>query len=187
MHSDPTTILAIVFLIAAIVVVAYLLTRRNKTLALQRRFGKEYERTVSERGSEREAQAVLEQRQKRVAQFNIRKLSAAERDRYAEAWRGVQSRFVDDPKGAVIEADDTVVSLMRAEGYPTTEFAQRAEDLSVDHPNVVQNYRAAHDIAVQHREGRATTEDLRQAMIYYRSLFEELLNGRKPEGVREVA
>jgi hypothetical protein len=186
-HSNPTIIVAIVIVIAAIVVVALLLTRRNKTLALQRRFGKEYERTVTERGSEREAQAVLEQRQKRVEHFNIRKLSAAERDRYAEAWRVVQSRFVDDPKGAVIEADDTVISVMKAEGYPMSDFAQRAADLSVDYPNVVQNYRAAHEIALRHREGRANTEDLRQAMIYYRSLFEELLNGRRPDGVREVA
>jgi FtsZ-interacting cell division protein ZipA len=186
-HSNPTIIVAIVVVIAAIVIVALLLARRNKALALQRRFGKEYERTVTERGSEREAQAILEQRQKRVAHFNIRKLSPAERDRYAEAWRRVQSRFVDDPKGAVIEADDTVISVMREEGYPMSDFAQRTADLSVDYPNVVQNYRAAHEIAVRHREGRATTEDLRQAMIYYRSLFEELLNGRKPDGVREVA
>lgn len=187
MHSNPTIIVAIVVVVAAIVAVASLLARRNKTLALQRRFGKEYERTVTERGSEREAQAILEQRQQRVAHFNIRKVSPAERDRYVTAWRGVQSRFVDDPKGAVIEADDTVVSVMRAEGYPMSDFAQRAADLSVDHPNVVQNYRAAHEIAVRHREGRATTEDLRQAMIYYRSLFEDLVNERRPDGVREVA
>jgi hypothetical protein len=186
-HSNPTTIIAIVIVIAAIVAIALLLARRNKTVGLQRRFGKEYDRTVTERGSEREAQAVLEQREKRVATFNIRKLSPAERERYAEAWREVQSRFVDDPKGAVIEADDTVVSLMRAEGYPMSDFTQRAADLSVHYPHIVQNYRAAHDIAVRHREGRANTEDLRQAMIYYRSLFEELLNGRRPEGVREVA
>ena len=188
MHSTPTIIIAILVVIAAIVAVALLLlTRRNKTLALQRRFGKEYERTVTLRGSEKEAQAVLEQRQKRVAHFNIRELSPAERDRYAEAWREVQSRFVDDPKGALIEADDTVISVMRAEGYPMSDFAQRAADLSVDHPNVVQNYRAAHEIALRHREGGATTEDLRQAMIYYRSLFEDLLNGLNPDGVREVA
>src|SRR5262249_20051730 len=106
-HSNPTTIIVIAVVVAAIAVVALLLARRNRTAALQRRFGKEYDRTVTERGSEREAQAVLEQREKRVASFNIRKLSPAERDRYAEAWRVVQSRFVDDPKGAVIEADDT--------------------------------------------------------------------------------
>ena len=187
MHFTTTTIIAIVIVIAAIVTIALLLARRNKTVGLQRRFGKEYDRTVTERGSEREAQAVLEQRENRVAHFNIHRLSPAERDRYAEAWREVQSRFVDDPKGAVIEADDTVMSVMQAEGYPISDFAQRAADLSVDHPNVVQNYRTAHEITVRHREGRATTEDLRQAMIYYRSLFEDLLNGRKPDGVREVA
>ena len=172
MHTNPSIIVAIIVVIGAIVVVAILLTQRRKSAALQRKFGREYDRTVTERGSERKAQAVLEEREKRVSQFNIRSLSPTERDRYAEEWRAVQSRFVDDPKTAVIDADDMVT--------------QRAADLSVDHPHVVQNYRAAHEIAVRHREGRANTEDLRQAMIYYRSLVEDLLNGRKP-GVKEVA
>jgi len=184
---NPAIIIAVVVVVGAVVVVAILLAQRRKTLDLQRRFGSEYDRAVSERGSERKAQAVLEEREKRVAHFNIRTLSPAERDRYSEEWRAVQSQFVDDPKTAVIDADDMVMSIMKAQGYPMTEFTQRAADLSVDHPNVVQNYRAAHEIAVRHREGRANTEDLRQAMIYYRSLVEDLLNGRKPGGVREVA
>lgn len=187
MHSNPAIIVVIVVVVAAIVAAALLVLRRNKKQVLQRRFGREYDRTVRERGSEKEAQAILEQRQQRVARFNIRKLPPADRDRYVQAWRAVQSRFVDDPQAAVIDADDSVVSLMKDEGYPMSDFAQRAADLSVDHPNVVQNYRAAHDIAVRHREGRASTEDLRQAMIHYRSLFEDLLNGHKPDGVREVA
>ena len=186
MHSDPT-IIAIVVVVLAIVAVALLLARRNKTLLLRRQFGKEYDRTVTERGTEIEAQAVLEQRQKRVAHLNIRTLSSAERVHYADAWRVVQSRFVDDPKGALIEADDTVISVMKAQGYPMSDFAQRvpdlyfaqrAADLSVDHANAVQNYRAAHEIAIRHREGHATRKDLRRAMICYQCLFDDLLNGR---------
>jgi hypothetical protein len=186
-YSNPT-ITSIVVVVLAIVAVALLLTRRNKTCSLRRRFGKEYDRTVTERGSEIEAQAVLEQRQKRVAHLNIRRLSPTECDHYADAWRVLHSRFVEDPKGALIEADDTVISVMKAQGYPMSNFAQRvpdlyfaqrAADLSVDHPNVVQNYRAAHEIAVRNREGRATREDLRRAMTCYRCLFEDLLNGQR--------
>jgi hypothetical protein len=115
MYSSPT-IVAIVVVVLAIVAVALLLARRDKTCSLRRRFGKEYDRTVTERGSEIEAQAVLEQRQKRVAHLYIRRLSPTERDHYTDAWRMVQSRFIEDPKGALIEADDTVISVMKAEG-----------------------------------------------------------------------
>ncbi len=188
MQTNATLLIVIVVAGLILIAVAVLFSQRRRQAALRRRFGKEYDRAVRERGSEKEAQAALEQREKRVARFNIRNLSAAECDRYAENWRAVQSRFVDDPQGAVIEADDTVMSLMTALGYPMSDFAQRAADLSVDHPQVVENYRAAHEIAVRHRQGRANTEDLRQAMIYYRSLFEDLLDGRKPGAVKkEVA
>ena len=193
-----TTIVAIVVVVLAIVPVALLLSRHNKTCSLRRRFGKEYDRTITELGSEIDAQAVLEQRQKRVAHFNIRRLSPTERDHYADAWRVAQSRFVKDPKGALIEADGTVISVMKTQGYPMSDFAQRvpdlyfaqrAADLSVDHPNpnVLQNYRSADEIAVRYREGHATKEDLRRAMICYRCLFEDLLNRQKPDGIREAA
>jgi hypothetical protein len=189
MHTNTTLLVVIIVIALIVIAVAVLLVQKRRRGELRQRFGKEYDRAVRERGSEREAQAALERREKRVARFNIRHLSAVERDRYAEQWRAVQSRFVDDPQGAVIEADDTVMSLMVAEGYPMATFEQRAADLSVDHPHVVENYRAAHDIAARHRQGRANTEDLRQAMIYYRSLFEDLLDGRKPGAAtkREVA
>jgi len=156
MYSNPS-IVAIVVVVLAIVAVAFPLTRPNKTCSLRRRFGKEYDRTVTERRSGIEAQAVLEQRQKRVAHLNVRRLSPTERDHYTDAWRVVQSRFIEGPKAALIEADDTIISVMKAEGYPISGFAQRvpnlyfaqhAADLSVDHPNIVQNYRAAHEIAV---------------------------------------
>jgi hypothetical protein len=187
MHVNSTIVAVVVVAVLALVAVAVVVMQQRRNAALRQRFGKEYEREVRRRGSEREAQTVLAERQKRVERFKIRSLSPAEHDRYAGQWKAVQSHFVDDPKGAVIEADDTVASLMAARGYPTVDFEQRAADLSVDHPHVVQNYRAAHEIAARHRQGRASTEDLRQAMIYYRSLFEDLLDGRKPGAVREVA
>jgi hypothetical protein len=187
MHINPTLLVAVVIAVLVVVALVIVLQAKRRKAALQQRFGKEYDRTVKERRSEREAQTELENRQKRVEKFNIRALTAAERISYAEQWRAVQSRFVDDPKGAVIGADDTVAALMAARGYPMVEFEQRAADLSVDHPQVVENYRAAHEIAGRQRQGRANTEDLRQAMIYYRSLFEDLLDGRKPAGVKEVA
>jgi hypothetical protein len=124
----------------------------------------------------------LLEREKRVKEFPIRELKADERERFVTEWRIVQSRFVDDPQGAVAEADLLVDGLMQARGYPTTDFEQRAADISVTHPRVVDNYRAAHQIAVRHREGQASTEDLRNAIIYYRSLFDDLLQtGTKKE------
>lgn len=189
MQVDPKVLAFIVAAIVVLLVIAIVATTRRRKEALRKRFGTEYERAVRERGSEREAQAVLEQREKRVEKFHIRKLDPTERQRYAERWRVVQSRFVDDPRGAVIDAYETVAALMGARGYPMADFEQRAADLSVDHPHVVDNYRAAHEIAVRHRQGQASTEDLRQAMIYYRSLFEDLLDGRKTttNEIREVA
>jgi hypothetical protein len=187
MNMDPKMIVLIVVIILIVAALAVVATQRRKA-ALRSRFGNEYERAVREHGSERQAQSVLQEREKRVEKFHIRKLDAAERDQYSGRWRQVQSRFVDDPRGAVIDADDTVAALMGALGYPMADFEQRAADLSVDHAHVVDNYRAAHEIAVLHRKGQASTEDLRQAMIYYRSLFEDLLNGRKSEAIRkEVA
>ncbi len=186
MQVDPKIVALVVVAILVVVVIGIVMAQRRKA-ALRQRFGGEYERAVRERGSEREAQTLLQQREKRVEKFHIRELDAAEREQYAARWRLVQSRFVDDPRGAVIDADDTVASLMGARGYPMADFEQRAADLSVGHAHVVDNYRAAHEIAVRHRQGQATTEDLRQAMIYYRSLFEDLLEGRKPGTVREVA
>jgi len=187
MNMDPKIVVLIVVVILAVAAFAVIMMQRRKA-ALRSRFGNEYERAVREHGSEGKAQSALQEREKRVEKFHIRKLDAAERDQYAGRWRQVQSRFVDDPRGAVIDADDTVASLMGALGYPMADFEQRAADLSVDHAHVVDNYRAAHEIAVMHRKGQASTEDLRQAMIYYRSLFEDLLTGRKSEAIRkEVA
>ena len=187
MQINPTLLAVIVIVALVLIALLVVYSRKRRSATLRQRFGREYEIAVRQRGSEKAAENELEARAKRVSRFNIRNLSAAERDRYAEHWRSVQSRFVDDPKYAVIEADDTVTSLMAVRGYPMADFEQRVADLSVDHPQLVQNYRAAHEIAVRHRQGQATTEDLRQAMIYYRSLFEELLNGHKGPGISEAA
>ncbi len=188
MQIDPKVIAVIVVVILAVgVIVAVLMARRRK-VALRQRFGSEYVRAVREGGSERAAEAVLVEREKRVSKFNIRELGEPEKRQYAEHWRRVQERFVDDPGGAVTDADESVALLMGARGYPVADFGQRAADLSVDHPRVVENYRTAHEIAVRHREGKAGTEELRQAMIHYRSLFEDLLTGQGPGNIkREVA
>ena len=188
MQIDPKVVAIIVVAIIVVIVIAVIVVRqRRKAALLRQRFGREYERVARERGSEREAQTLLTEREKRVEKFHIRELDEAERQEYAERWRMVQTRFVDDPSGAVSDADEAVVSLMGVRGYPMADFEQRAADLSVDHPHVVENYRAAHAIAVRRRQGTASTEDLRRAMIYYRSLFEDLLGEGKTRRIREVA
>ena len=182
-NIDPKVWIFIAVIVVAVIVIAWSVLRKRRTEALQHRFGPEYNRALRDKGDR--AEAELLQRQKRVEKFPIRELSAAERERFVTDWRVVQSRFVDDPQGAVRDADQLVVRLMQTRGYPMSDFEQRAADISVDHPRVVDNYRAAHEIALRHERGQATTEDLRNAIIYYRSLFDELLS--KPAEVREVA
>ena len=178
---------AVVILIIALLALVYLRKRRSKTADLRQRFGPEYERAVREHGSERKAEAKLADREKRVEKLTIRDLDPMERERFSKQWRSVQSRFVDSPKGAVAEADDLVSSLMKTRGYPVSDFDQRAADISVDHPRVVENYRSAHEIALRVGKDEATTEDLRTAMIHYRSLFEELVQAPMIVERKEVA
>ena len=174
---DPKLIVLAVAVVLIIAVSAwlYLRKRRSITAGLRQRFGPEYERAVREHGSERKAEAKLADREKRIEKLNIRELNPMEREHFSEQWKSVQSHFVDSPKGAVTEGDDLVSSLMKARGYPISDFDQRADDISVDHPQVVENYRSAHEIAMRVGKDQATTEDLRTAMIHYRSLFEELV------------
>lgn len=167
-------IVVAIIVVAAIAAAAWMYMEKQRSRRLHARFGPEYERAVEEHGP-RGAVAELEHRQKRVEAFDIRNLTSAERDRFSEAWRVQQTRFVDDPRGAVAEADRLCGDAMRARGYPVTDFEQRAADLSVDHPRVVEHYRSAHAIASKHERGGATTEDLREAMVHYRALFEDLL------------
>ena len=187
--TDPKLIVLAAAVILVIWVFAwlYMRRRRNTTADLQRRFGPEYERAVREHGSERKAEAKLADREKRVEKFKIRDLDPMEQERFSKQWQSVQSRFVDSPKGAVTEADDLVSSLMKTRGYPVSDFNQRAADISVDHPRVVENYRSAHEIALRVGKDEATTEDLRAAMIHYRSLFEELVQVPTTVEKKEVA
>ena len=160
--------------------------QRQRTMRLRQQFGPEYDRAVREAGAVSRAEAKLEARAKRVADLHIRPLTTDECNRYRDAWSRVQNRFVDEPNEAVTEADRLVGEVMHARGYPLGDFEQRVDDISVDHPDVVVNYRATRDIAARHAAGEATTEDLRQAMVHYRTLFAVLLES--PEGrAREEA
>jgi hypothetical protein len=174
---DPKLVMlaAAVIVIIALFAWLYARNRRSKTAGLRQKFGPEYDRAVLTHGSERKAEAKLADRKERVEKLNLRDLDRVESDRFSKQWESVQSRFVDSPKGAVAEADDLVSSVMKARGYPVSDFDQRTADISVDHPRVVENYRTAHEIALRVGKDQATTEDLRTAMIHYRSLFEELV------------
>jgi hypothetical protein len=171
---DATTLIVIaVVLIAAIG--GYLVWQRQRSKTLQGRFGHEYDRAVDEVGSRRQAEAELEARARRVKALDIRPLNPDDRLRFIDAWRGVQAQFVDDPASAISKADKLLAEVMLARGYPVDNFDQRLADLSVEHGDVVEHYRAAHAIALDHERGQAGTEDLRHAMIHFRELFEELV------------
>jgi hypothetical protein len=174
---DPKVIVVatVLVLIVLALVWLYVRNRRHTTAGLRQKFGTEYDRAVLTHGSERKAESKLEDREKRVEKLKIRDLDPAERERFSKQWEAVQSRFVDSPKGAVAEADDLVSTVMKTRGYPVADFDQRAADISVDHPRVVENYRSAHEIALRLGKDQAATEDLRTAMIHYRSLFDELV------------
>lgn len=167
-------LIIILLLIVLVAVVAVLFLKKRKSEQLQDKFGPEYKRAVEDAGDPRKAEAELVNRQKRVQSFSIRPLLPGDRERFASSWQKIQAEFVDDPQGSITHADALLGDVMAARGYPVSDFEQRSADLSVDYPEVVQNYRAAHDIAVRHERGEASTEDLRQAMIHYRDLFEEL-------------
>ena len=170
-----TLIIVAVVIIAILIVAVWWYSMRQRSAKLQAKFGSEYERTVAEKGDTRKAEDELRDRQKRVSKLEIRPLAADERRRFNDEWQAVQARFVDDPSAAVRDADTLVGRVMEARGYPVGDFEQRAADVSVDHPAVVEHYREAHAIALRHAQGQASTEDLRQAMVNYRALFDELL------------
>jgi hypothetical protein len=177
----------IVIAVALVVAVAALLwavanSRRRREL--QEGFGPEYDRTVSEAPSRREAEAELRERRERHDEFDIRPLPADARERYAQEWEATHARFVDDPEAAIRDADDLIQQVMRERGYPVEDFDQRAADLSVDHPDVVENYRQGHNLARRTVRGEGDTESLRQALVHYRALFAELVE-RHDAGERE--
>jgi hypothetical protein len=174
--TEIVLIAALVVVLAGVVAV-FLLQRKRRTAKLRTQFGgAEYARAMEQGGNRRKAEAKLEERAERVEAFHVRPLAAGDRARFVESWRGLQARFVDGPAGAVSEADRLLGDVMSTRGYPVADFEQRAADISVDHPLVLENYRAAHEIALRQTGGKATTEELRQAMVHYRTLFEELVS-----------
>ena len=182
---DWAIIVAVATIVVGLIIAAitgWLSHRKRRSERLRTQFGgSEYDRAVKEDGR-RLAEAGLNERTARVESLNIRPLTQGDRSRFLELWRRVQARFVDGPGGAVSEADQLLADVMSTRGYPVSDFEQRAADISVDHPLVLENYRTAHDIALRQRKGQANTEDLRQAMIHYRTLFEELVS--EPELAR---
>jgi hypothetical protein len=181
---DPKIVGLIVVVVLVVIVAAIMISRRRQGERLRQAFGSEYDRQVAEAGGSRsKAEAELLKREKRVEKLDIRPLPAAQREAFIGDWRDVQAGFVDDPEKAIALADALVGEVMKARGYPVDDFEQRAADISVDHPELVSNYRAAHDIAVRHRQGKANTEDLRAAFIGYRAMFDELLGTGAEEAV----
>ena len=179
-RMNTTAILLVVLIVVVIAVGAFLFWQWRRSAALQQTFGPEYQHAVGEFGDQRKAEAELAAREKRVRSLDIRPLKPEEHARFTAAWKKAQARFVDEPSQAAADADILVKQLMEARGYPVGDFEQRAADISVDHPNVVSNYRAAREVALRNNAGKATTEDIRQAMVHYRSLFEELLETEEP-------
>jgi hypothetical protein len=174
--TSPTIpyIIGAILLILAIVA-AIVAARRMRSAQLQRRFGPEYDAVARERGSRADAERELAQREKRVQQFHLQRLPAGARERYTEEWRRVQARFVDEPGAALRQADALIANVMRDRGYPAADFDQRAADLSPDHAQTLEDYRTAHAISVRNERGATDTEDLRRAMVHYRSLFDDLV------------
>jgi hypothetical protein len=185
---DTWVWIVIVAAVAAVIViaVAWYAARQKRHKELRESFGPEYDRTVRETGSRGRAEAELEDRRERVEKLRIRPLSEEQRRHFSDDWGAAQARFVDEPGAAIAEADRLVQEAMRSRGYPVTDFEQRAADLSVDYPELVSNYRSAHAIATLNGRGEATTEQLRQAMVHYRSLFNEILS-RDSEQARRSA
>ena len=177
MDSLDTPTLAIVIAVVVLLLAAggWLVYSQQRTKRLRERFGPEYDAAVKRLGSKAKAEAELRRREKRVANFEIVALAPAEATRFAQAWTRLQGSFVDDPKGVLIEADRLVRELLLKRGYPVADFELRAADLSVYHPIVVNNYRAAQRIVSLDQRGEANTEDLRKAVVHFRALFDELL------------
>ena len=170
--------------VAVCVLIAWRAFAARRRRGLQETFGPEYDRTVSDAPSRREAESELAERQERRDELEIGPLDQEARKRFRQEWRQAQEHFVDEPSEAVEEADRLIQQVMRERGYPVDDFEQRAADVSVDHPEVVANYRAAHGISVANHRGKASTEDLRTAIVHYRSLFSELLEAEPAEAAR---
>jgi hypothetical protein len=188
MHTIKTQwiLIGVVIVVAAsIALFAWLSYRKKQSKKLQDRFGPEYGRTVDDLGSRTKAESELKARERRIESLQIAPLAPAEAARFNVSWNALQGRFVDDPRGVVVQADQLVRELMLKRGYPMGDFEHRAADISVDHPTVVPNYRAAQAIALRGERGEASTEELRKAVVHYRALFDELLEVKETK--QEVA
>ena len=188
MNTIPTnTLILAIVLIAAVAAIIAWAVMRQRTQRLRQRFGPEYTHTVNELGGRTKAESELAKREERVARLNITPLTPADAARFSQEWKALQSRFIDNPKGVVGEADHLVRELMVKRGYPMGDFERRSADISVDHPGVVTSYRAAQAIAVRDARGEADTEELRKAVVHYRTLFDELLEVKPSPTSRTAA
>ncbi len=186
-NTQLISALVVLIFLVVIAVVGFVHRRATRTKAFRNRFGSEYDRAVMEHGSSRKAEAKLADRETRVDALKIRELGATERERFIAEWQTVQSRFLDHPAAAVTEADDLIAALLEARGYPKDTFEQRAADVSVTYPRVMDDYRVAHAIAVRPHPAEASTEELRTAMIQYRAIFDELAQAPKPQEKKAAA
>lgn len=182
----PWTWVLIALIVVVLIALAAVFARRSRTTTLQKRFGPEYERTIDSADGRRAAEAELEDRAKRRSELEIRPLPESTRLRYAEEWRGLQEQFVDRPSEAVSSAEQLLTRVMEDRGYPVSNVEEQADLISVDHPDVVQNYRVAHSIYQRNQLNQATTEDLREAVLRYRSLFDGLLRADDSRDVHDV-
>ena len=176
MQQGEIIILTLVGLVLLAAILIWLAVRNRNTTKLREKFGDEYDRTVEEKGRRSAAEAALEEREMRVAERDIRPLTPQQRDDAIREWREVKAIFVESPVEAVLHADRLLSRIMQARGYPMADFDRRYEDLTVEHSEVARHYREGHEITVRHEEGKASTEDLRQAMIHFEALFDELVN-----------
>ncbi|WP_232662276.1 hypothetical protein [Pseudonocardia sp. TRM90224] len=178
---NATVLIIVIVLVVLVAAAAFVLMRRRRSSQLQEQFGPEYERSVEETGDRRAAENQLAERRKRHSQLDVRELRPEERERYAASWDQVQRGFVDDPRTALHDADRLVVEVMRTRGYPVDDFDRRAEDISVEHPDVVQHYRDASRVRTASESGEIDTEQQRQAVTSYRSLVHALLGDARPQ------
>ncbi|KQU82315.1 hypothetical protein ASC78_17085 [Variovorax sp. Root318D1] len=186
-NTQTLLVLAVVVILVVVALAVFLAQRKRQSRQLQEHFGSEYGRVVTELGNRSKAEAELKRRQQRVEALRIVPLAPGEAARFSRTWNGLQAEFVDNPQGAVAKADELVRELMLKRGYPMGDFEHRAADISVDHPAVVSNYRAAQDIRARNLRGEADTEELRKAVVHYRALFDDLLEVREVERERMPA
>ena len=175
MNATYLIIAVVLVLVVVGAIFGVIFARRNRSQGFKNKFGPEYDRTVQSAGDEKKAQAELNERKKHVDSLDIRPLSSGERERYQAEWTAIQAKFVDQPGQATVEADHLIMDVMKVRAYPRSDFEQRAADISVNYPALVSNYRAAREIAIKNEQHSANTEELRQSMIHYRALFDELL------------